>query len=118
MRVIKLPLANIYVSDGRFIDQLESLATPLAEEVVKELSVAERKLTLDDVTVRIIKSKPGSKLLAPVEVEIVAKLFKERVDKADQVCNTLRKFMLSRLKAVSDLQVWLVLSELGHSSHD
>lgn len=111
-----MPLVNVYASDSRFLDQLQNLASPLAEEIVKELSVAERKLTTDDVTIRIIESKPGSKMLTPVEIEIIAKLFKERLDKADQVCNSLRKFMLSRLKAVIDLRVWLVLSELGHSS--
>jgi phenylpyruvate tautomerase PptA (4-oxalocrotonate tautomerase family) len=107
-----MPLVNIYLTKPN--TQIEELAEELAEEVANCLSVAARVITTKDVSVRVIECKEG-KLLAPVEIDIAARLYEERIKKSDQVCNYLKQFVLSKINGVSDVRVCLVLSEFGHS---
>jgi hypothetical protein len=40
------------------------------------------------------------------------------VERQDEICRFIRRFVLDNLEGVNDVQVWLPLSELGHSIED
>jgi hypothetical protein len=88
----------------------------LTEEIARQLSVGDRMLSPSEVSLRIIECYSGSKLVAPAEIEITARAYKERIEKIDQICMHLKEFILSRLTELSNVQVWLVLAEIGHNS--
>ncbi len=54
-------------------------------------------------------------MIADIELEIFAHAFKERVEKQDEICMTIRNHILKNVHELKDVRVWLVLSELGHS---
>lgn len=54
-------------------------------------------------------------MIAPVEIEITAHAFPERIDKQDEICLRIRDFLKQGLRAQEDIRVWLLLPQLGHS---
>lgn len=107
-----MPTVNIYQNTGEFESKLRSLTDELKKLVAKELSGSDIQLGIDEITVRFI-NVTGDGMLAPVELEVNAAAFKERVEKQDEICLTVQKFLKDKLQI--DVKVWLVLSELGHS---
>ena len=108
-----MPTINIYKSGGEYDDQLNHLINELKELVAKELSGNSIQLDTNEVSVRIIDVAGNGGMLAKVEVEINAAAFDERVKRQDQICLEIQKFLIERLS--TDVKVWLILSELGHS---
>ena len=54
-------------------------------------------------------------MIGKVELEIKAHAFRERVEKQDEICNDVRKYIMQKNKSLGDIRVWLILNELGHS---
>jgi hypothetical protein len=112
-----MPTVNTYFEDEKLVPKLDVITPELKEVVAKQLTCGDRALQPDEVTVRKILSL-GRGLMADVELDIVAAPYKERVDRQDEICRFVRRFMLANLEGVEDVQVWLPLSELGHSIED
>lgn len=108
-----MPTVNVFYND-ELAKQLEELADSLKEYAAKELTCGDIKLSSDEVSVRFISSQ-GEGMLAPVEIEITAAAFKERVEKQDEICLNIQKFILEKVDSLQDVKVWLILTELGHS---
>ncbi|MDO8591547.1 MAG: hypothetical protein Q7R60_01305 [bacterium] len=108
-----MPTLNIFYND-ELPKQLGELTDSLKEFVANELTCGDIKLDANEVSVRFISSN-GNGMLAPVEVEITAAAFKERVEKQDEICLNIRKFILDKVNSLQDVKVWLILAELGHS---
>lgn len=107
-----MPTVNIYQNTKEFEQKLR-LATPgLKRKLADLLSGESIKLNTEEISVRIIDTI-GQGMLAKVELEIHAAAFKERVDKQDEVCLSVQKYLIDALG--TDVKVWLILSELGHS---
>ena len=83
---------------------------------LKKLSGSERVLSSQEVSLRMIKVY-GDGVIAPLELEILAHRFEERVAKADAICREIRHLLLDLLP-IGDARVWLNLTELGHSWQD
>lgn len=108
-----MPTLNVFYND-ELPKELDALTHSLKEYVAKELTCGDIKLKPDEVSVRFISSK-GQGMLAPVEIEITAAAFKDRVEKQDEICLNIQKFILDKISSLQDVKVWLILSELGHS---
>ncbi len=108
-----MPTVNVFYNDD-LPKEFEEFTSSLKKFVADQLTCGDIKLESDEVSVRLISSH-GNAMLAPVEVEITAAGFKERVEKQDQICLNIQKFILDRAISLKDVKVWLILSELGHS---
>ncbi len=108
-----MPTINIFYN-GELPKELEELTHSVKEFAAKELTCGDIKLKSDEVSVRFISSR-GNGMLGPVEIEITAAAFKERVEKQDEICLNIQKFILEKIDSLPDVKVWLILSELGHS---
>ena len=108
-----MPTINIFFDDNEIQSQLSELTSQLKEYVAQQLTCGDIELNSDEVSVRLLKNS-GKGMLAPIELEISAAAFKERVDRQDEICLDVQKFLLDKL-SVPDIKVWLILSELGHS---
>lgn len=109
-----MPTVNIFYNDKNLLKQLDDLVKPLKEYVAHSLTCGDIKLKSSEVSVRFIGSS-GSGMLAPLEIEVTASSFKERVEKQDEICLGIQGFILERISSLKDVKVWLILSELGHS---
>jgi len=110
-----MPTVKIYADEAVSIDPLLVLVPKIKEQLAEELSVTEKNLASNEVSVRIITSK-GAGMIAPVEVEITAHNFEERALRADTICLALRELIKNGMPStVKDVRVWIILVELGHS---
>lgn len=107
-----MPTVNIYQQSSEFEYKLKLIAPDLKKLVARELSGKDISLSEEEISVRLLKIA-GDGMLAPIEVEINAAAFDERVKKQDEICLKIQEFLKDALQ--SDIKVWLILSELGHS---
>jgi hypothetical protein len=110
-----MPTINVYYNDNDISPKLDDLSEELKDFAATQLTCSDIRLTPDEISVRLIKNR-GNGMLAPVELEIKAAAFKERVQKQDEICLSVQKLIKFELQI--DSKVWLVLSELGHSWQD
>lgn len=108
-----MPTINIFYNDQQELLKLNKVVPHLKEYVAKQLTCGDIQLKSEEVSIRLIKNSGGG-MLAPIELEVKAAAFKERVDKQDEICLDIQKFLIDSLK-VEDVKVWLILAELGHS---
>lgn len=54
-------------------------------------------------------------MIGDTEIEISAASFPERVENQDEICVAVASFVKSKAPYLGEVQVWLKLSELGHS---
>jgi len=108
-----MPLVNVYYTEDSREILLNELSLELKKFIASKLSCGEIDLKSEEVSVRLIK--PAGSMIAPIELEIFAHEFEERVRKQDEICNEVRKFLLNKIPNVEDIRVWLILSQLGHS---
>jgi len=112
-----MPTVNTYFEDEGLVPKLDAITPELKEVVAEQLTCGERTLQPNEITVRKLLSL-GKGLMADVEMDIVAAPYKERVERQDEICRFIRKFVLDNLEGIDDVQVWLPLAELGHSIED
>ena len=113
-RIIRaMPTVNIFYKNKTNAYDLEALSTELKRYVAEQLTCGDIKLSPDEVSVRLLNIR-GNGMLTPIEAEITAAAFKERVEEQDEICLNIQKFLIDKL-GVTDVKVWLILSELGHS---
>lgn len=108
-----MPIVNTYFTSPTHNQQITGLLPELREFLAKELSCGEISLNPNEITIRLIKTEGA--LIAPIELEIFAHAFADRVTAQDEICLKIRAFVLERLEDITDVRVWLILSELGHS---
>ncbi len=111
-----MPTVNIFCQSKNQPTQLNSLVDELKSHIAKELSCGDITLGPDEVSVRLIAAT-GKGMIAPIELEITAHAFKERIEKQDEICLRIREFIKSKL-GDEDVRVWLLLPQLGHSWED
>lgn len=108
-----MPTVNIYNSSPSNNNTIKKLSTELKPFVAEKLSCGDRKLSKDEISVRTITV--GGEMIAEIEVEIMAYSYEERVKSQDDIANEIRDYILKTHTSLSDVRVWLILSELGHS---
>jgi hypothetical protein len=111
-----MPTVNAYFHDDINGHRLDILVPKLRQVIAEKLSGQSRTLTPQEVSLRLIEVR-GEGMIAPLELEILAHRYEERVGKADAICRELRHMLLDHLP-ISDARVWLTLTELGHSWMD
>ena len=109
-----MPSVNVYTEDDAVIQQLKELLVPLQAFVAKRLSCGELELQPREVSVRVIKPV-ASLMIYPLEIEMSAYAFAERVEQEDIICREVVAFLKESEPRLPDMHVWLTLSELGHS---
>lgn len=110
----KMPMVNVYYSADIHKRMVLSHVGDLKELVAKQLTCGDIQLSSEEVTARLI-STPRDGMIAEMELEIFAHAFPERVTRQDEIAKSIREYILSHVPELSDVRVWLVLSELGHS---
>lgn len=111
-----MPTVNIFHHSAENITKLRDLVPTLKAHIAKELSCGDITLGPDEVSVRLITTT-GTGMIAPIEVEVTAHAFDERIDKQNEICLRIRDFMKAKLDG-QDVRVWLLLPQLGHSWED
>jgi len=107
-----MPTVNIYFQNLSDTAPLSGKVLELRTYLAEALSGSDITLSSAEVSIRFIKSH-GGEMIAPVELEISAHAFAERVEKQDQICLEVMKWIKEKIGL--DTKVWLRLSELGHS---
>ncbi|GEM_PF-993726 len=108
-----MPTANIYFSGQDNVEALQALIPDLKTYLAQELSCSDISLTSEEISIRFI-TNTGPNMIGDVEVQISAHSFPERIQKQDQVCLDVMKWLQDRTE-VKNIKVWLQLSKLGHS---
>ncbi len=108
-----MPTINAFYRDEETAEQLEKLTSELNQYAAEQLTCGDIILKPEEVSVRLIHSS-GKGMLAQLELEVTAAAFKERVEKQDEICLNVQKFIIDKTD-LRDVKVWLILSELGHS---
>ena len=106
-----MPTINIF-HQGK-VSEIGELATKLKSFVAEKLSTSDKKLSAEEISIRLISV--DSKMIGDVELEITAHSFPERVEKQDEICNEVRQFIQREYPVFGEVRVWLILVELGHS---
>ena len=115
-----MPTVNIYVradSEKKTAPIPDSLIEELRATIAQALSCGARNLQPGEISVRCLDVHGGG-MIAPIEVEITAYAYEERVPRSDSVCLSIRKFLMDKLAGPEDVRVWTNLTELGHSWED
>jgi len=105
-----MPTINIYSGKELFEQEIVEGLRPF---VAEKLSRGDVALKSEEISVRFIKS--SGEMIGETELEISAHLFKERVERQDEISNEIRDFLMKEFPELGDVRVWLKLSELGHS---
>lgn len=108
-----MPTVDIFYQDETHKRQLNELVDEVKSYIASELTCGEIALSPSEVSVRLIRSE-GTGMIAKLEVQITAHAFDERVNKQDEICVHIRKFLMDRVPE-TDIRVWLLLAQLGHS---
>jgi hypothetical protein len=108
-----MPLVNIYVKGNDVPDSLKKVVPELKKFLAEKLTCGDISLSPSEVSVRFLNVADGD-MIAPIEVEIAAHAFPERVTKQDEFCLEAMDYIKQQAE-VEDVKVWLKLSELGHS---
>lgn len=109
-----MPTVNIFYSDDKLVQRIEEITRQFKEYIADQLTCKDIKLKPDEISIRFLRSE-GVGMLAPIELEITASAYEERVAKQDEICLNIQKFLISKL-ALYEVNVWLILAELGHSA--
>jgi len=109
-----MPTINAFFEDEAYVPKLDAISSELKDLVSEELSCGDRKLKPEEVTLRLLHSL-GKSMMAPIEMDITAAPYSERIDRQDQICLSVRQFVLDHVNGLENAQVWLNLHELGHS---
>lgn len=109
-----MPTVNVFYQSEATKDFLRELPGKLKSHLAEKLSCGEITLTPNEVTVRFINVN-GEGMIGEMEIEITAHAFAERVKKQDKICRELRAYILKEYPSLSDVRIWLILCELGHS---
>lgn len=112
-----MPVVNAYYRDSKYLSSLATSSPALKSYVAEQLTCGDRTLQPNEVSVRLLEAA-GKSMLADVELDILAAPYKERVERQDKICRNVKKFVLDNVPGLDDANVWLVLSELGHSHED
>jgi hypothetical protein len=121
-----MPTVIVYLSE----DHVQSGCAPFEQSMAKlrqfvatELSCPEKSLEAHEISIRLVEVR-GKGMIAPIEIEIKAHAYPERVRRADEICLALKKFVIECINQSKnlprkilplDVQVWIVLAEFGHS---
>jgi hypothetical protein len=112
-----MPTLNIYSQNESHDSRIIEITIPLKEFAAEQLTCGDRKLASNEVTVRLLRSL-GKDMLADVEIDITAAPYQERIDRQDEICLNVKRFVLEQMPGLEDTNVWLNLNELGHSWED
>jgi hypothetical protein len=110
-----MPPVNAYYRNNAHERDLAAIADgPLQTCIAEQLTCKDRGLQPNEISVRLIRALGGG-MLAPIELDIFAAPYEERVERQDEICLEVRRFVLANVTGLYDANVWLSLSELGHS---
>lgn len=107
-----MPTVNIYHQNLPDTAPLAGKLAALRQYLAGVLTCGDITLGPSEISIRLVRSH-GGEMIAPVELEISAHAFPERVEKQDQICLDVMSWI--RQETGLETKVWLKLSELGHS---
>jgi hypothetical protein len=108
-----MPTVNIFTQNDEHKIQLNKKVVEIKSYIAHELTCGDIKLDASEVSVRFI-DVTGDGLIGELEVEITAHAFKERIKNQDDICLSVKEW-LSKLLPNTEIRVWLLLPQLGHS---
>ena len=107
-----MPTVNVFYKQKK--PDLNLFTNHIKSFLVNKLSNKDITLTPEEISVRFIQVE-GDGMIAPVEIEITAHEFAERVKEQDEISSSLRDNLKKNYPQLGDIRVWLILSQLGHS---
>lgn len=110
-----MPTINLYRTSETAKKINPQITDGLKKFVADILTCSDIELPPKDISIRRITVDDDTDMIAPVECDIAAYNFPERVAKQDEICAKIRLFLLENIDWINDAKVWLQLSELWHS---
>lgn len=107
-----MPTINLYSNKQFFSDPDLKRFRAFSAEI---LSCVDRKLQTHEVSVRPIEVSNVEHMIAPIECEIKAHHYPERIARQDEICALIKTYLMEYLTNGKEVSVWIDLSELGHS---
>lgn len=109
-----MPTVNIYINHNRPLAQRSLPLEELRAYIANVLSCGDRQLSPQEISLRVLMTAQ-SLPITPIEIEVHAFAYQERVVAQDSICRGIAEMFLKLLPQEIKPHVWLVLSELGHS---
>lgn len=109
-----MPTVTVYTDERAAKEHLKPILSSLRKFTAQILSCGDRALEPEEISIRVV-STSISEMIAPIEIEIIAHHYPERIEAADKICLSIRAFVKEQLSSATDVRVWLLLTELGHS---
>jgi len=110
-----MPIVNTYYTSEKDKQICFRFVRELKQYVSELLTCGDIELDANEVSVRLIETRPEGLIAHGIELEILAHAFSERVQAQDNICRDVRKWIMDKAPEFSDVQVWLALDELVHS---
>ena len=108
-----MPTVNIFYNNQEHLQAARAKTNGIKSFIAKELTCGDIVLTPEEISIRLI-NVTNTDMISELEVEVTAHAFDERIQRQDEICNSIRKYLLSNIE-VKDARVWLLLPQLGHS---
>lgn len=108
-----MPKVNIYIADASLLGKIDGHVSTIKKYLAETLSCTDRLLNHEEISIRTFKVD-GGEMISPIEIDITAHNYKERVDRSDIIAEKIS----ARFKEIlnfKDVSVWLELCKLGHS---
>ena len=108
-----MPTVNFFYQSNAHKAQLNELVDEAKSFISSELTCGEKVLDPSEISIRLIEVF-GKGMIGKLEAEVTAHAFDERVQKQDEICLRIQKFLMDHIPD-ADVRVWLLLPQLGHS---
>ncbi len=112
-----MPTVNIYLSQNCQREKVVPLLPIFREKIAQQLTSVQRRIVPVEVTIRLMTVDAGA-MISQFEMEIKAQQYADRVKRCDEICLKLKQFVQEQAPFLTDVSVWLQLTELGHSFID
>ncbi len=106
-----MPTINLYRTSETASKVTKNTTDKLREFVADILTCSDIKLPPNEISIRPMTVDTDQDMMAPLECDIVAHNFPDRIARQDLICTEVRKFLLENIE-VPDAKVRLQLCEL------
>lgn len=108
-----MPLVTFYFRDSQYLNQFQVLSSDFKKFLAEKLTCNSITLSPSEISLRSLVLS-GGEMIGNIECEITAHGFSERIEKKDEICLEVVKYLQEKT-GISNVKVWLKLMELGHS---
>ncbi len=111
-----MPIINVFSSDKTKLTELQNSVPKIKQFLADKLTCKDIALSPQEISIRFIDVLENG-MLGTVEIDITAHSFQERIERQDEICREVKKFIEDQWPTTGNVRVWLKLVELGHDAN-